>query len=122
MTTLNFPFEIGSLGAPRTVSDADAVRQKLEQLLFTRPGERVNRPDYGSGVQELVFSGASAEAATAAEFTIGTDIRRHMPDIRLDAVRVTAGDGTLFIDILYTVIATRAERAVSFRAPLEGPP
>lgn len=121
-TTLHFPFQIGGLGAPRTVGRAEAIEQKLHQLLFTRRGERVNRPEFGSGVQELVFAGASREAAAAAEFTIATDIAHHMPEIALDAVRVTAVESTLYIDILYTVIATGDELAASFQAPLEGPP
>jgi phage baseplate assembly protein W len=94
----------------------------LHQLLFTRRGERVNRPRYGCGVQELVFAGAGREAAAAAEFTIATDIRRHMPDVKLDAVRVTTSEATLFIDVLYTLVASGEELAATFRAPLEGPP
>lgn len=122
MSTLHFPFQIGSLGAPRKVGAAEAIRQKLEQLLFTRPGERVNRPTYGSGVQQLVFAGVSPEAAAAAQFTIATDIARHLPEVKLDAVRVSSSEATLFIDILYTVLATGEELAESFSAPLEGPP
>lgn len=119
--TLYFPFQIGSLGTPRRAEAADAIRQKLHQLLFTRPGERVNRPTYGSGVQDLVFAGASPETAAAAEFTIASDIERHLPEIALDAVRVAASETTLFIDILYTVRVTGEELAASFRQPLEAP-
>jgi uncharacterized protein len=121
MSTLHFPFQIGSLGAPRVVGNDEAISQKLHQLLFTRRGERVNRPRYGSGVQELVFSGAGRDATAAAEFTIAADIARHLPEVKLDAVRVTTADATLFIDILYTVLASGEELAASFRAPLEGP-
>lgn len=119
---LYFPFQIGSLGVPRTASRSETIRQKLEQLLFTLPGERVNRPDYGCGVQQLVFAGAGRETATAAEYLISSNIVRNLPEVDLDAVRVTAADATLYIDILYTVPDTGEEAAASFEMPLEGAP
>lgn len=122
--SLAFPFSIGDLGTPRTSGRLRALREQIEQLLFTLPGERVNRPRLGCGVQRLVFSGASAEAAAAAEYVIQVNLREHLGDaIEVDAVRVTADpeQATLFIDILYTVRETGEERADSFRRPLEGP-
>lgn len=119
---LHYPFQIGTLGVPRAAGRIDTVRQRLEQLLFTVRGERVNRPTFGCGVQKLVFAGASRETATAAEFLIRSNIDRHMPEIILDAVRVTAVDSTLHIDILYTLPDTGEELAASFQAPLEAAP
>ncbi len=121
--SLYFPFHLGDLGTPRTVGSAQVVRQQLEQLLFTVPGERYNRPRFGCGVQRLVFSGANPETAAAAEYVIRLNVQEHLGElVQLDAVKVTAEDATLFIDILYTVRATREERAETFRRPLEGPP
>lgn len=122
MGNLFFPFQIGSLGLPRIASRGETIRHKLEQLLFTLPGERVNRPDYGCGVQQLIFAGAGREAATAAEYLISSNITRNLPEVNLDAVRVTADDATLYIDILYTVPDTGEEAAASFDMPLEGAP
>ncbi|APR75695.1 Hypothetical protein A7982_01041 [Minicystis rosea] len=120
---LNMPFEVGDLGVPRTAAPAQILRQQLEQLLFTLPGERVNRPDFGCGVQRLVFGGTGPETAAAAEYAIRVAVNRHLGDLLLlDAVRVTAEDATLAIDILYTVIGTGEERAESFSRPLEGTP
>lgn len=123
--SLAFPFSIGDLGAPRSSGRRRALREQIEQLLFTLPGERVNRPRFGCGVQRLVFSGASPEAAASAEYVIGVNLREHLEDaIAVDAVRVTADpdQATLLIDVLYTVRETGEERADSFRRALEGPP
>jgi uncharacterized protein len=120
--TLFVPFQIGDLGAPRTAARALAVRQQLEQLLFTLPGERVNRPDFGCGVQKLVFSGADNETAIATEYVIRVALQRYLATlITADAVRVTVADATLSIDILYTLIETGEELAETFQRPLEGP-
>ncbi len=122
---LTFPFRIGDLGTPATSPRAQVIRQQLEQLLFTLPGERVNRPTFGCGVQRLVFGGASPEAAAAAEYIIRLNVQDFMDDvIRVDAVRVTADpdQATLYVDILYTLLESGEERAETFRRALEAPP
>jgi len=120
---LHLPFRIGELGVPRTAGRAQTLRQQLEQLLFTLPGERVNRPDFGCGVQRLVFGGTGPETTAAAEYVIRVGLRKFLGDLlSVDAVRVTAHDATLSIDILYTVVETGEERAESFSRDLEGAP
>jgi hypothetical protein len=121
--TMRFPFQVSARGVVAAASYDDAIRQQLEQLLFTSPGERVNRPLFGCGIQRLVFAGSSAETIKAAEYVISTAIRTHMRDrVTLDAVRVRVDDATLFIDILYTLVESGAELAVSFAQPVDAPP
>jgi phage baseplate assembly protein W len=121
--TLGLPFQIGALGAPRTANRAVGARQQIEQLLFTLPGERVNRPDFGCGVQRLVFSGASAEAAAATEYVVRVAMGKFLTDVlTVDAVKVTVDDVTLSVDILYTLVDTGEEMADTFKRPLEAPP
>lgn len=118
---LAFPFRVGAARVPTPISPELGVREALEQLLFTLPGERLNRPDFGCGIQRLVFSGAAPEAAAAAEYAIGVAVRRYLGEqVRFEAVRVTAIGETLTIDLLYTVRATGEERAESFVRVLEG--
>ena len=120
---MRFPFRLSTRGVVAESSFNDVIRQQLEQLLFTIPGERVNRPLFGCGVQRLVFAGTSAETIAAAEYVISTAIRTHMRDrISLDAVRVTVDDATLYIDILYTLLENGAELAASFAQPVAAPP
>ena len=116
---LGFPFQIAGDGRPRRVDRRTTLSHQLEQLLFTLPGERVNRPEFGCGVQRLVFEGASIEATASAEYLISTSIRRHLGDLlSLEAVRVSTDDTTLYIDILYTRLETATEEAASFQRPL----
>jgi phage baseplate assembly protein W len=121
--SLQFPFQLGDLGTPRTSGPLQTIRQQIEQVLFTLPGERVGRPRFGCGLQRLVFGAASPEVAAAAEYVVRVNLAEFMGDlVSLDAVKVTAEDATLFVDLLYTVLATGEEAADSFRRPLEGPP
>jgi len=51
---LTFPFSVGAGGA--AVSDRRAhVREQIEQVLFTDPGERVFRPEFGAGIRAVIF-------------------------------------------------------------------
>src|SRR5690349_16891829 len=98
---LRYPFTISDLGTPHTSPRLRSIREQIEQILFTVPGERVNRPRFGCGIQRLVFSGASAEIAASAEYVIQVNLREFLGDlIVLDAVRVNADpeSATLFVD------------------------
>ena len=94
----------------RRTAEADGrthVRQLIEQLLFTQPGERVNRPDFGSGVMQLVFAAASPEVAATAEFLLRGALQQFLSDrIAVSAVAVEAVDASLEITIDYVIVAT----------------
>ena len=66
---IDFPFHYDSRGATASAGYADHVRDMIEQLLFTNPGERVNRPDFGCGLLQLVFAPNSPELAATLQFT-----------------------------------------------------
>lgn len=120
---MSFPFRVTELGAAALSSRRQVVREALEQLLLTIPGERVNRPNFGCGIQRLVFDGTDPLALATAEYVITTSIRDHLSDlIRLDAVRVTVEDATVLVDILYTALGTGEESALTIAQPLQVSP
>lgn len=120
---ITFPFSISARGAVSASARLDVLRQQIEQVLFTMPGERVGRPNFGCGITRLVFSGADAQTAAAAEYVISAALSRGMgPLIAVDAVRARVEDSTLHIDILFTARDDGAELHVAVAHPLEGPP
>ncbi|TFI56959.1 hypothetical protein E2493_17590 [Sphingomonas parva] len=109
---IDYPFAIDPRGRTATTDEADHVRDMIEQLLFTRPGERVNRPDFGAGVMHQVFAFASPEAATALEFTTRAALQRYLGDvIDVQKLEVTARDAAMEVEIHY-LIRTTGERPV----------
>ena len=87
----------------------------IEQLLFTNPGERVNRPDFGSGLQQLVFAPNSPELAAALQFTMQAALQTYLGDlIDLKAVEVSAQEATLRVVVQYVVRRTQEQRTVIF--------
>lgn len=109
---VDFPFAIDGQGRTATAGVDDHVRDMIEQLLFTRPGERVNRPDFGAGLMHQVFASAGPEAATALEFTTRAALQRYLGDlIEVQALDVRALDAALVVDVRYLIRAT-GERPV----------
>ena len=108
MTHLDFPFRFDSRGQTATREDeAVYVRQLVELLLFTSPGERVNRPDFGSGLLQMVFAPNRIEVAATLQFTIQAAIQRWLGDIiQLQAVDVNVVDSTLSVSVAYSIRQT----------------
>jgi len=112
---IDFPFHFDQLGRTATTGYDDHVRDMIEQLLFTNPGERVNRPDFGSGLLQLVFAPNSPELAAALQFTIQASLQRWLGDvIDLQALEVTSEDSTLRIVVQYVVRKSGETRVETF--------
>jgi phage baseplate assembly protein W len=87
----------------------------IEQVLFTAPGERVNRPDFGCGLQRLVFAPNSDELAAASQFLVQGALQQWLGDlIELNDVEVLSEDARLYINIQYTERRTQQQRTVQF--------
>jgi phage baseplate assembly protein W len=87
-------------------------------VLFTAPGERVMRPDFGSGVRQLVFAPASQPLAISTEMTVSAAVTEHLGDlVTVDRVGVELGDGRLTIDVVFTLRETGERRAVQLEGP-----
>lgn len=115
MTNIDFPFAFDPRGRTATTGDAAHIRDMIEQLLFTDPGERVNRPDFGSGLRQLVFAPNSPELAAALQFTMQGALQRWLGDlIEVEALEVTSEDATLRITLVYTIRRTGEQRTDEF--------
>jgi phage baseplate assembly protein W len=108
---IDFPFHVDSRGRTAECNDAAHVRDMLEQLLFTNAGERVNRPDFGSGLMQLVFAPNSPELAAALQFTMRAAIQQWLGDmLDLQELDVTSEDTILRITIRYALRRTGETR------------
>jgi phage baseplate assembly protein W len=111
----DFPLQFNDRGRTSFASEEDHVRQMIEQLLFTRPGERVNRPDFGSGLMELVFATNSPELAATVQFTMQAAIQRYLADIvDLQSLEVSSEDSLLRIELTYMLRRTGQLNSAQF--------
>lgn len=91
------------------VSDKQDIEQSLTILLSTRPGERVMQPDYGCGIQSMVFAELNLATITEIRALIEQAILYFEPRIELEKVSVDSTDtlnGRLLIQLEYTIITT----------------
>jgi uncharacterized protein len=78
---IDFPYHFEGKGRTASTDDDDHIRDMIEQLLFTPPGERVNRPDFGSGLLGMVFEPNSPELAATLEFGMQAAVQRELSDL-----------------------------------------
>jgi phage baseplate assembly protein W len=104
---IDFPFHFDARGATATTDAYDHVRDLLEQLLFTAPGERINRPDFGCGLLQLVFAPNSPELAAVVQHTTQAAIAQWLGDlVEVRSLEVEARDARLRVRLDYVVRAT----------------
>lgn len=119
---VDYPYHHDGRGRTATTTDADHVRDMIEQILFTMPGERVNRPDFGSGVLQLVFAPLSDELASATHFLVNGALQQWLSDvIAVEEVRVTRDDAALRVVVEYVIQRTGERRSDSFERAGAGP-
>lgn len=104
---VDFPYRFDHRGRTATTDYDDYVRDLIEQLLLTNPGERVNRPDFGSGLLQLVFEPNSPELAAALQVTARAALDRWLRDVvQVEELTATSEDSTLHISLRYIVLQT----------------
>jgi len=112
---IDFPYHVDSRGRTAEASDAEHVRDLVEQVLFTAAGERVNRPDFGTGLSQLVFAPNSDELAATIQFLVRGALQQWLGDrIRVDAVVAESRDASLEIDVRYTILLTQTAASEHF--------
>ena len=113
---ISFPFHIDGHG--RTAASAtmdDHIHDMIELLLFTNPGERVNRPDFGSGLMQTVFQPNSTALAAALQFTLQGALQQALGDlIQLQSVQVDNVDSTLTVTVQYVVRGEQQGQTAQF--------
>jgi phage baseplate assembly protein W len=115
MKNVAFPFHFDGRGRTEMADDEAHIRQLIEQLLFTNPGERVNRPDFGSGLLQLAFAPNSEEMASALQFTTQAALQRYLGDlIEVQELEVTNDEAALRVEVKYKVRRTREQHVARF--------
>ncbi len=112
---IDFPFHFDKRGRTADTGTDDHIRDMIEQLLFTNPGERVNRPDFGSGLLQMVFAPNSPELAAAMQFTVQASLQQWLGDvIQVQSLEVSSEDSILRVELNYIVNRTAETRTETF--------
>lgn len=118
MSHLDFPYHFDGRGRTAQAGDAAHVRDLIEQVLLTAPGERVMRPDFGSGLLQLVFEPNSAPLAAATQMLVQASLQQHLSHlIAVRQVRVENVDGALLVGVDYHLLHDGSEQRASVQLP-----
>ena len=112
---LHFPYQFDGRGRTSESDQAAWIRGLIEQVLFTSPGERVMRPEFGSGLGELVFAPNSPELAATTQFLVQGALQQWLGDlIAVDAVEVSAVESRLSVTVQYVIRGTESHQQNTF--------
>jgi phage baseplate assembly protein W len=113
---IDYPFHFNNLGRTAETTDDNHIRDMIEQVLFTSPGERVNRPNFGSGLMQLVFAPNSDALAAATQLTVQSSLQQWLGDIiNVEAVIVENEESMLVVSVQYLIRRTQERNMAEFR-------
>ena len=116
MMHIDFPYHIDAVGRTASTAQDDHIHDLIEQVLFTAPGERVNRPDFGCGLLQLVFEPNSEVLAAATQQTVQGALQRWLGDlIQVEMVQVDSQEASLQVTVQYTVRRSQQRQVAEFR-------
>ena len=116
MIQIDYPYGFDGTGRTATTGDEAHIRDLIEQVLFTSPGERVNRPDFGSGLLRLVFEPNGDALAVATRMSVEGALQRWLGDlIQVEAVLVRNAESSLEVSVQYVVRRTQERQIDRFR-------
>lgn len=117
-TFFDFPFRIDGRGRTAETDRDDHVRDLIHQVLFTAPGERVNRPDFGCGIGQLTFMPNGDQLAAATQFLVQGALTRWLDTvIVVHEVLVEALDAQLTVTVVYSDRRTGEQHDTRFLSP-----
>ena len=112
---LRYPYGFDGRGFTAQEGEEAWIRGLIEQVLFTSPGERVMRPDFGSGLMQLVFAPNSTELAATTQFLVQGALQQWLGHlIALEAVEVEAVESTLRVTVRYQILRSGSREVASF--------
>jgi phage baseplate assembly protein W len=113
--SVDFPYRFDGSRRTAPTDPDDHLRDLIEQVLFTAPGERVMRPDFGSGLLELVFEPAGGALAATTQHLVQGALQQWLGHlISADSVEVDHADGTLTVTVAYVVLRTQEQATATF--------
>ena len=112
---IDYPFHFDGRGRTAQTGDEEHIRDLIEQVLFTSPGERVNRPTFGSGVMQLLFAPNSDALASATQLTVQGALQQWLGELILvESVDVENEDAILRVQVQYVVRRTQQRQVAQF--------
>lgn len=114
---LDYPYSVSGTSTPRTTLAEDHLHDLIFQVLFTNPGERVNLPEFGVGLQRLIFAPNNDTLRSSVQFLVSANLQRWLGDrIDVEQVNVSSEPGfesQVTVEVIYIVKARQERQRVA---------
>lgn len=124
-TGWRFPPQFSRNGADLLLAaDEDELRESLEILLSTMPGERLYHPDFGCDLKGFMFAEIDTTLVKEIQEMIATAIYTYEPRVEVLEITVTEAEENasaprrLAINIKYRNNATNREENMAYTLPV----
>ena len=112
---IDFPYHVDGRRRTASTPPDDHLRDLIEQVLFTAPGERVMRPEFGSGLLGLVFEPGGPELVATTQHLVQGSLQQELGNlIAVESVQVAQDDGVLTVEVRYVALQTQQRASASF--------
>jgi phage baseplate assembly protein W len=112
---IDFPFHVDVAGRTALAASDKHIRDMIEELLFTAPGERVNRPAFGSGLMQMLFEPAHPELSAATQMLVQGMLQQWLGDlVDVQDVDVEVDESLIRVTVRYVVKPTQAAEVAVF--------
>ena len=116
MTQFGFPYLVNRSGHTGGAGYEDHVKDMIEMVLFTAPGERVNRPEFGTGLRQMLFTENAPELAEATQHLVQSGLQRWLSEaIAVRSVDVGTRESSLYVTVVFRVLDETEERTVQLQ-------
>jgi phage baseplate assembly protein W len=97
-----------------------SIRQRIESVLRTSPGEQLMRPEFGAGLELLIHQPNTTEVRARTQESVMQHLRAYEPRIMIDSVHVAPGEDPreLIVSVGYRIRSTGVAGQISARVPV----
>lgn len=118
MVYLDYPFQVNERGRAGITNRNDHVRDMIFQVLFTNPGERVNRPDFGCGLLHLLFGATNSALMATVRVSVQGALQRWLGDIiEVQDIIIQQDESRLTVEVIYLRLDSGEILTDTFQSP-----
>jgi phage baseplate assembly protein W len=115
---IHFPYGTDTRGRTTSCPEAQHVRELIEQVLLTAPGERVMRPTFGGSLMQRVFEPGGPELLASTQYLVQATLSQELGHrITLDALELESRDATLVVTVTWTLLRTGQQQTSAVTIP-----
>jgi phage baseplate assembly protein W len=115
---IRFPYGVDGRGRTASSTELAHVRELIEQVLLTAPGERVMRPAFGAALLQRVFEPGGPELLATTQYVVQAALSQELGQrITVDALTVDSLDNQLLVTVTWTMLATGEQRTADLALP-----